>query len=146
WRKYRIGEIHPSVTKFLNQSALAWTVQASASFGTPPGDAKNPGPSQLGARLMLLSRLGTVFSVRTRLTVLSLVPVVGLLAIGLAYVASERTVESAFESVHQSSRLANASREFKDALTAMQLRTREFVAQPQPFLISRFEEAHASAL
>jgi methyl-accepting chemotaxis protein len=100
----------------------------------------------LGARLMLLSRLSTVLSVRTRLTVLSLVPVVGLVAIGLSYVASERTVESAFESVHQSSRLADASREFKDALTTMQVRTREFVAQPQPFLISRFEESHAAAL
>jgi methyl-accepting chemotaxis protein len=95
---------------------------------------------------MLLSRLSTVLSVRTRLTVLSLVPVVGLVAIGLAYVASERTVESAFESVHQSSRLADASREFKDALIAMQVRTREYVAQPQPHLVSRFEEAHASAL
>jgi methyl-accepting chemotaxis protein len=95
---------------------------------------------------MLLSRLSTVLSVRTRLTVLSLVPVVGLVAIGLSYVASERTVESAFDSVHQSSRLADASREFKDALTTMQVRTKEFVAQPQAYLVSRFEESHASAL
>jgi methyl-accepting chemotaxis protein len=95
---------------------------------------------------MLLSRLSTVLSVSTRLTVLSLVPVVGLVAIGLSYVASERTIEGAFESVHQSTRLADASRAFKDALITMQMRTKEFVAQPQPYLISRFEESHASAL
>ena len=95
---------------------------------------------------MLLSRLSTVLSVSTRLTVLSLVPVAGLVAIGLSYVASERAVESAFESVHQSTRLADASHVFKDALTTMQVRTKEFVAQPQPYLISRFEESHASAI
>jgi methyl-accepting chemotaxis protein len=95
---------------------------------------------------MMLSRLSTVLSVRTRLIVLSLVPVIGLAAIGLSFVASERIVESAFESVHQSSRLADASREFKDALTTMQVRTKEYVAQPQSNLINRFEEAHSSAL
>src|ERR1051325_3339755 len=103
----------------MRDSRVAWAL---------PGRRDNPWTRQLGARLMLLSRLSTVLSVRTRLTVLSLVPVVGLVAIGLSYVASERRGENAFESVHQSSRLADASREFKDALTIMQVRTREFVA------------------
>jgi methyl-accepting chemotaxis protein len=94
---------------------------------------------------MLLSRLSTLLSVRTRLTVLSLVPVVGLAAIALSYVASERTVERAFDSVNQSSRLADASREFKDALIAMQVRGKEFVAQPQPHLAARFNEGYNAA-
>jgi methyl-accepting chemotaxis protein len=95
---------------------------------------------------MLLSRLSSHVSVRTRLTVLSLVPVLGLVAIGASYLTSERTVERAFESVHQSSRLAEASREFKDALVTMQMRTKEFVAQPEPHLILRFNEGYDAAI
>jgi methyl-accepting chemotaxis protein len=85
-------------------------------------------------------------SVRMRLIVLSLIPVVGFVAVGAAYVSSERTVESAFASVRQSSRLADASRSFKDALTTMQVRAKEFVARPQPTLITRFGEAHELAM
>ncbi len=58
----------------------------------------------------MLSRLGTALSVRARLIVLSLVPVVGLVAIGFAYLSSERTVEAAFESVQKQVRMADASR------------------------------------
>ena len=95
---------------------------------------------------MFLSRLSTALSVRTRLTVLSLLPIVGLAAIGVSYVASERTVDAAFASVQQSSQLADASRVFKDALTTMQVRVKEFVAQPRPHLIGQFQDSHAAAL
>ena len=88
---------------------------------------------------MLLSRFSTDFSVRTRLIVLSLIPVVG-------YISSERTVEAAFGSVQQSARLAEASRAFKEALTTMQVRAKEFVAQPQPALVARFADAHEAAM
>ena len=93
---------------------------------------------------MLLSRLSAALSVRMRLIVLSLIPVIGFVAVGVAYVSSEHTVEAAFASVQQSSRLADASRAFKDALTTMQVRAKEFVAQPQPVLITRFGEAHGT--
>jgi methyl-accepting chemotaxis protein len=95
---------------------------------------------------MLLPRLSTALSVRARLIILSVVPLVGFAAIGFAYISSERTVDAAFGSVQQSSRLAEASWTFKDALTSMQARAREFVVQPQPALVARFEEAHAAAL
>ena len=52
--------------------------------------------------------------------------------------SSERAVEAAFASVQQSSRLADASRVFKESLTTMQVRAKEFVAQPQPVLVTRF--------
>jgi methyl-accepting chemotaxis protein len=95
---------------------------------------------------MLLSRFSTDLSVRTRLIVLSLIPVVGFAAIASAYLSSERAVEMAFGSVQQSARLAEASRGFKDSLTSMQVRAKDFVAQPQPGLIARFSEAHDSAV
>jgi methyl-accepting chemotaxis protein len=95
---------------------------------------------------MLLSRFSTDLSVRTRLIVLSLIPVVGFAAIAFAYLSSERAVEMAFGSVQQSSRLAEASRAFKDSLTSMQVRAKDFVAQPQPGLVARFSDAYDAAM
>ena len=95
---------------------------------------------------MALPRFGTAFSVRIRLIVLALIPVVGFAAISLAYVSSERAVDAAFASVQQSSRLADASRVFKESLTTMQARAKDFVAQPQATLIARFQDAHEAAI
>jgi len=85
-------------------------------------------------------------SVRMRLIVLSLIPVVGFAAVGFSYISSEHTVEAAFGSVRQSARLAESSRAFKDALITMQMRAKEYAAQPQPVLISRFGEAEETAI
>src|SRR5947209_8875305 len=95
---------------------------------------------------MLLSRFSTDLSVRARLIVLSTIPVVGLAAIAFAYLSSEHAVEKAFSSVQQSARMADASRAFKEALTTMQMRAKEFVAQPQPALVWRFGDAHDAAI
>ena len=95
---------------------------------------------------MFLSRLRTGLSVRARLTILSLVPVVGLAAIGVSYVASEQAVDAAFASVQQSTKLADASRVFKDALTTMQVRVKEYVAQPRPHLVEQFQDSHTAAM
>jgi methyl-accepting chemotaxis protein len=95
---------------------------------------------------MLLSRFSTDLSVRTRLVVLSLIPVLGFAAIAFAYLSSERAVDIAFGSVQQSSRLADASRAFKEALTTMQVRAKDFAAAPQPGLVARFADAHDAAM
>jgi methyl-accepting chemotaxis protein len=94
---------------------------------------------------MLPSRLAAL-SVRMRLIVLSLIPVVGFAAVGFFYVSSERTVEAAFGSVRQSARMAESSRAFKDALVTMQVRAKEYAAAPQPVLVSRFGEAEEAAI
>ena len=95
---------------------------------------------------MLLSRFSTGFTVRARLLVLSIIPVVGLAAIASAYLSSEHAVEKAFGSVQQSARMAQASRGFKDALTSMHMRAKDFVVQPQPALVARFNETHDAAI
>jgi methyl-accepting chemotaxis protein len=94
---------------------------------------------------MFLSRFSTDLSVRSRLIVLSLIPVVGFAAVAVAYLSSERAVETAFESVQEASRLSEASRSFKEALTTMHMRAKDFVAQPQPGLVARFGDAQESA-
>jgi methyl-accepting chemotaxis protein len=95
---------------------------------------------------MLLSRFSTDLSVRSRLVVLSLIPIFGFAAVAIAYLSSERAVEAAFDSVQQSSRLSESSRAFKEALTTMHMRAKDFVAQPQPGLAARFDEAQDSAM
>jgi methyl-accepting chemotaxis protein len=94
----------------------------------------------------MLSRLSTALSVRTRLIVLSLVPVFGFAAVGFAYVSSECAVEAAFASVQQSSRMAEASRVFKESLAGMQIVVRDYVANPQASQISRFGQTHEEAI
>ena len=84
-------------------------------------------------------------SVRARIAVLALIPVVGFVANGASYLMSEREVDAAFDSVKQSAVLADASREFKGAMVAMRTAAREFVAQPSKSLMQGFNDAHTLA-
>jgi methyl-accepting chemotaxis protein len=68
-----------------------------------------------------LTRLLTSISVRTRIIVLALIPVVGFVANGLTYVSGETDVGNAFETVQHSAKLAGASRDFKSAIGALQI-------------------------
>jgi methyl-accepting chemotaxis protein len=91
-----------------------------------------------------LSRLLTTFSVRTRLIVLALVPVVGFLANGLTYVAGEREVDSAVRSVAESHALADASRDFKIATAAMRISVKD-IARNRNARQDTFEMSQAIA-
>jgi methyl-accepting chemotaxis protein len=94
----------------------------------------------------MLSRLSTVLSVRMRLIFLALIPVLGFAAIAVSFLSSERAVDQAFASVQRSARLAEASRAFKDALVAMQMSAKDYAAQPDPGLASRFDQAQDAAI
>ncbi len=85
-------------------------------------------------------------SVRTRIIVLALIPVVGFLANGLTYISGERDVGSAFETVKHSAALADASRDFKSAVAAMRITVKDFSANPSDDLVANFGQAHALAL
>ena len=93
-----------------------------------------------------LTRLLTSISVRTRIIVLALIPVVGFLANGLTYVSGEGDVGTAFETVKHSATLADASRDFKSAIAAMRIIVKDFSANPSDNLVVSFEQAHALAL
>jgi methyl-accepting chemotaxis protein len=93
-----------------------------------------------------LNRLLTSFSVRTRIIVLALVPVVGFLANGLTYVSGEGDVATAFATVNRSGALADASRDFKSAVTAMRIIVKDFSVSPDENLVVGFEQAHSLAL
>jgi methyl-accepting chemotaxis protein len=105
--------------------------------------------SQLGA---LSSRLGSLLrrplyliSVRARIVALALIPVIGFAIIGLAYLAGEQEVEAAFASVKTSGDLADASRDFKSAISAMRVSAKEFASWPSQDKIKAFQEGYALA-
>ena len=77
-------------------------------------------------RLHWLRRLLATFSVRTRIIVLALVPVVGFLANGMTYVSGEDDVGRAFQTVAQARALADASRDFKIAIASMRIAVKDF--------------------
>jgi methyl-accepting chemotaxis protein len=97
------------------------------------------------ARTLLPRRLVASLSVRARIIAITLVPVLGFLASGVAYVAGEREVDRAFDSVHRASALADASREFKNAAGAIQAAARSFAALPRATSLAALGDAEAAA-
>ncbi|MCK9908651.1 methyl-accepting chemotaxis protein [Microbacteriaceae bacterium K1510] len=83
---------------------------------------------------------------RSRIAAVALIPVIGFLANGLTYISSEREVADAFQTVKRSNAMAEASRNFKTALSSMRLTLKDFSAKPSTTLVATFEQAHASAL
>jgi methyl-accepting chemotaxis protein len=72
------------------------------------------------------NRLLTRFSVRSRIVVLALAPLVGFAANALTYTAGEREVGKAFETVDRAHRLADASRDLRNAIAQMRMAVRDF--------------------
>ena len=93
----------------------------------------------------VLSWLSSTLSVRARIALLALSPVVGFAIISIAYLSGERVVESAFDSVKSSASLADASGDFKDALVTMQMTARDYAARPYATASKIFDDAYALA-
>jgi methyl-accepting chemotaxis protein len=89
----------------------------------------------------LISRL----SVRGRIIAITLIPVLGFLANGAAYVSGEHSVDRAVEDVKLATSLADASREFKTAVGTIQAAARSFALQPRPSYLQTLGDAQAAA-
>jgi len=98
----------------------------------------------LAKPLGLLSRLLSSWSVRTRIIVLALIPVVGFAANGLTYLSGAREVDKSFQTVTRSRLLADASRDFKIAIAAMRIAVKDFTVQPRT-LIDAFGQSQRLA-
>ncbi len=92
------------------------------------------------------SRLVSSLTVRVRIVVLALIPVVGFLANGLTYMSSEDEVGSAFQTVNHSASLGAASRDFKSAVASMRIIVKDFAASPSDQLVTAFEKVQKAAL
>jgi methyl-accepting chemotaxis protein len=100
----------------------------------------------LSSPLNRLTRLLASISVRTRIVVLAVIPVVGFLATGLTYFGGERDVAAAFGTVNRSIALADASRAFKASVAGMRIVVKDFAASPSSDLVEDFEQKHKIAL
>ncbi|HYC18196.1 MAG TPA: HAMP domain-containing methyl-accepting chemotaxis protein [Pseudolabrys sp.] len=99
----------------------------------------------LSQPLNRLARALTSVSVRTRVVVLALIPVVGFLANGLTYVSGKADVDGAFRSVGNARALADASRDFKIAVDSMRIAVKDFSASPHGALVDMFEQSQNRA-
>lgn len=95
---------------------------------------------------MLPSRLVTSLPVRGRVAALALIPLVGLLTTGIAYMFGEGQIAVAFQNVNQAAALSDASRDFRRSIEVMHATTRDFVARPHQDLLKRFDAAHDDAI
>src|SRR5438067_1872955 len=95
---------------------------------------------------LALSRSFFRLSVRVRIVLLALIPVVGFLANGIAYTVGETEVGQAFNSVNSAAALSDSSQEFKAALAAMRINARDFSAHPSRAAIAAFDGSYANAL
>ncbi len=93
----------------------------------------------------ILRRLPAL-SVRARIFTLAAIPVVGLVVIGIFFANGERNVGAAFDTVQNSSDLANASREFNSALAQMRVSVKDYVEGKDSTLKQAFYDQLGIAL
>ncbi len=95
---------------------------------------------------MSIAHIYSGLSVRARIIALGVIPVIGLLAIGTAFMAGDNEVESAFDSVHRDTAVADASRDLKAGLLIMRAATTQFVAHPSADQVKNFARGQELAL
>jgi methyl-accepting chemotaxis protein len=95
---------------------------------------------------MYLARIFGRLSVRTRIIVLGVIPVIGFLANAIAFISGDAEVGRAFDTVHRNTAVSDASRDLKIGLLMMRAATVEFVAHPSDTEVKDFDDGQAMAL
>jgi len=95
---------------------------------------------------MVPAQIFSRLSVRTRIIVLGVIPLLGFLVNGIAFMAGDTEVGSAFDSVHRNTEVADASRDLKTGLLMMRTATTEFVAHPSDDQVKNFDEGQTLAI
>jgi methyl-accepting chemotaxis protein len=85
-------------------------------------------------------------SVRARIIVLGVIPVVGFLANGAAFTVGDVEVGRAFDSVHRYTKVADASRDLKSGLLMMRAATTQYVARPSDHEVADFNAGQELAM
>jgi len=95
---------------------------------------------------MFTTQIFSRLSVRGRIIVLGVIPVVGFLAIGIAYLSGDVDVGSAFEAVHRNTDVSDASRDLKTGLLIMRAATTDFASHPSDAEAKNFYAGQALAM
>jgi methyl-accepting chemotaxis protein len=97
-------------------------------------------------RPMVIVEAFSKLSVRARIIVLGVIPVIGFLANGIAFMVGDVEVGRAFDSVQRYSQVADASRDLKAGLLMMRAATTEYVARPSDKMVGDFADGQQLAM
>jgi methyl-accepting chemotaxis protein len=95
---------------------------------------------------MFVPQFFAKMSVRARIIALGVIPLVGYLAIGVAFTSGDIEVGRDFDSVRRDAEVADASRDLKTGLLSMRGATTEFVAHPSDDEVKNFDSGQALAM
>ena len=95
---------------------------------------------------MHFARVFSRLSVRARIIVLGVIPIIGFLANGFAFLSGDAEVGKAFDSVNRNTVVSDASRDLKTGLLMMRAATVEFVAHPSDTEVKDFEDGQDMAI
>jgi methyl-accepting chemotaxis protein len=98
-----------------------------------------------GGATMLARLFHSAFSVRSRIALLALIPVVAFIANSVTYTAGERDISDAFGNVRRVGALADASQLLKSNISEMRSNATEFAIKPRKSLIDGFASAFSDA-
>lgn len=93
----------------------------------------------------IASRFMPSLSVRARIIILAITPLIGFAVIGFSFVSGERAVEHAFESMKTAGSVAEASRDLRTNINSLRTAAKEFSAGGGQDKISDFEERYIRA-
>ncbi|MDQ2083894.1 hypothetical protein RA307_27220, partial [Xanthobacteraceae bacterium Astr-EGSB] len=94
---------------------------------------------------MSVLRLLSALSVRMRIVLLAVIPLVGFLAVGVAFTNGGRTIDTAMGASRVSAQVADASRELKVALGQVMLSATNYSVRPNQKGVESFTAARESA-
>jgi hypothetical protein len=94
---------------------------------------------------MKIETLVPTLSVRTRIILLAAIPLVGFLAVGVAFTKGGRTIDAAMAAAHASTQVADTSRELKAALGQILLTATAYAAHPNEKGAQEFAAARQRA-
>jgi methyl-accepting chemotaxis protein len=95
---------------------------------------------------MLIAQIFSRLSVRARIIALAVIPLIGFLGTGIAYVTGDAEVGRAFDSVNRDAAVADASRELKTGLLIMRAATTQYVARPSEAEVKDFNDGQELAM
>ena len=98
-----------------------------------------------GLRRLSAHRMVSSLSVRARIIAIALIPVIGFIANGAAFMSWGNAVDDAFDRFTRASLISDASRDFKEAISLMRISARDFATAPTDDPIQAFQKAGAEA-
>src|SRR5271163_3631708 len=109
---------------------------------------RRPSPSSRRSfgSLMNIAQIFSRLSVRARIIVLGVIPLIGFVATGIAFVTGDAEVGRAFDSVKRDTEVADASRDLKTGLLMMRAGSTQFVDNPSDAEVKYFDDGQMLAM